>query len=195
MTVAQRQRLMQHRVIGHFGDRQTVTLRRRHTLMDHATGAILAALLVNGGQSSGAAVINLRAAKLQGRIVKGVQFQIAGDATVYTVGGPVEASSNALAAVQISPVLAQNAADGAVVTITRAYGDHAFPRLRGELIEEDADGAQLARSLVIYLSAEGAAITPTNGDVVVGLGTIADVKAWAPGGSAVRFDVLVGGVA
>src|SRR5687768_12159103 len=123
MTVALSQSRMQGRVIKHFGDRGTVTLRRRHTLLDRATGAGLASLLVNGNQSSGAAVINLRAAKLEGKIVHGVQFTIAGHAQTYTVGaGSVEAASSALAAVPISPVLAQNILDGAVVTITRAYG-------------------------------------------------------------------------
>lgn len=76
-------------------------------------------LVVDGATSAGASSISFRAMVLTGRLITGDQFAIAGDPTSYTIGGQVVSppTASVLAAVPFSPVLGQDAADGAGVTI------------------------------------------------------------------------------
>lgn len=74
-------------------------------------------LLTNGAFSKGATTINLDAATLTGILRRGNVLTITGDSQKYAVKADVTASGNALAAVSISPPLAQAVADNVAVTV------------------------------------------------------------------------------
>lgn len=118
MSLALRQRASLRRLAVRFGGTATATVRRHHTLHDAQDGSEISTLAVNGTASAGATTINLDTApRLHGSLPQGITFTIAGDGTTYTVASRVNAASNALASVAISPALAAEAADDAVVTV------------------------------------------------------------------------------
>lgn len=102
---------------------QQITLIRRTTLSGPNPAPnppLTENLVVNGAVLAGVSAISFRADILTGRVISGDQFTITGDATVYTISGQVISPTTAdtLTAVPFTPVLAQNAADGAAVVIT-----------------------------------------------------------------------------
>lgn len=198
MTTATAFTAMMDRNVRHFGDRGTVTIRRPHTLKSQRKGEPLATLLVNGAAVAGAATIGLRATQLEGRLVTGCKGTIAGNATVYTTTGVTDAASGVLAAVGITPVLAANAADGAVFTFTQPYADYAFYRMRGD--ERSAVSEGLERTgRILHLSAQAAPTTPEQGDFVIEAGgspeQISAVRPVNPGGGAARWTLMLGDIA
>ena len=167
MTATSSARLarMSRRVIRRFGDRQTITLRERCSLLNQITGAPLTALAAVGAHSAGAATLTLDATGLVGTLVKGAKLTIA--ATVYTVGAAVEAASGALTGVSISPVLAAPLADNGAVSVSQPYADYSYSVLRAAIVERElADGrTDTARSY--RLAAVDQTREPKSGDVVV----------------------------
>ncbi len=110
------------RLARHFGGQTQVTLRRQLGLSDPSTSGP-PTLAVDGTTALGSGTITLDASGMRGWMYAGVKFTIAGDATVYTVSTDLEAASNALTGLAFTPVLAAEAADDAVVTLTQEYGE------------------------------------------------------------------------
>lgn len=155
------------RLVRRFGTGLTVTLRRPHSLANSVTGAAFAALAMASAASSGATTISLDATNLIGTLPAGCVLTIAGVSGTYTTSAAATASSGALSVV-LTAGLAGAAANDAVVTITQAYGSHTFRAARGRLTtEEQGDAQRTADGRRYDLSAIGAAVTPTVGDVLV----------------------------
>lgn len=198
MSFAARQRALRARGVRHFGDNGTVTLRRRHTLKSQRKGTPAVSgvlLLVNDAALAGAVAIGLRADLLTGRLPKGCRFTIAGNATIYTTGADAEASGGALAGVTISPALAANAADGAVVTLSTPYVDYTLTVQRGEAPVDNLDTGerQTGRALHVAYTAD---VTPEPGDLVIvdaEAQPIAEVRPVDPGGGVAGWDLVLGG--
>ncbi len=143
MTLAQRQASSVRRLAARFGGGAVATVRRANTLKDENAGTVVSTLAVDGTTAAGQASINLDATRVTGTLVQGATFTIAGNATTYTVAADVTASSNALAGVTFTPVLAAEAADDAAVTITQAYGDTDYPASRAQFRQSDVDGENI----------------------------------------------------
>ncbi len=199
-TTAAAYAAMMSRNIRHFGDRGTVTIRRPHTLKSQRKGEPIGGtlLLVNGAFAAGAASISLRATQLEGRLVTGCKFTIAGNATVYTTTGQTDAASGVLTAVGITPVLAANAADGTVVTFTQPYADYTFCRMRGDERSAVSDGLERT-GRILHLEAQDATTIPEQGDFVIEAGgspePIAAVRPVNPGGAVARWTLSLGDIA
>jgi hypothetical protein len=198
VATAKQFRAMTARLVRHFGDGFTVTIRRRHTLKSQRKGTPTISgtlLVVNGAFSTGASAIGLRADLLTGKLPKGCKFTIAGNATEYTVGGDVTASGGALAGVSISPVLAANVVDATAVTFTQPYVDYpSVPVLSGDATLDNLDTGERQTGRVLRVPAT-TSITPEPGDFVVEGSAeqrIADVRTINPGGGAVRYDLVLG---
>lgn len=76
-------------------------------------------LVVDGATLTGSPTISLRADLMVGRLIANDEIMITGDPTAYVVGSQVisPTTSDTLTAVPISPTLAMDAADGAIVSI------------------------------------------------------------------------------
>lgn len=164
------------RLVRRFGAGGEVTVRRHHTLTNPSTGAALATLAVNGTTALGAAVIDLDATAVQGKLVAGITFTIAGDATTYTVAADSTAASNALASVTFTPVLAAEAADDAAVTVTSQSKDYAFKASAKRFTREQVgiSGVQTGDQL-LSVSALIEPIEITDQDQVLWNGTVFDI--------------------
>lgn len=189
------QQFMQNMVVRFQGDGRTCTLRRLHSLRDQSPGGAPTTLLVNGAQLAGASTLSLKGgAALTGVLVTGCKFTIAGNVTVYTTLMPTAAGAGGtLVVIPISPVLAANAGNLAVVTITQPYGDHTFAFCRGANQADDMEGAVRGRRRVLHLSATGATTVPEQGDLIVEDGlTISRVDTSNPGAGAARYSIVIG---
>lgn len=147
-----------------------VTLRRTSSLKNRVTGKALGTLSVASAALAGAAAINLTGMNLDGELVLGAKFTIAGHAATYTTTESTEASkatNDVLVDVGISPVLEAPAAQGAVVTITQAYSDQRYSALRGSVDEGLAEAQIEGRAKRIWLSALGAPRVPRRGDILI----------------------------
>lgn len=177
------------------GERATVTLRRRHSLLDPVEGEPPTTLLLNGAHAQGATAVNLRpAGKLAGRLVPGLRLTIGG--TQYEVDGEAEARANLLAAVPLAAPLEDAAADGAAVTV-EAYRDFTFSALYSSRADRLADGTMVrAGDQSLLLAAEGAETTPRSDDVLLVdelPGEVVEVEPLQPGGTALGWRVRRGG--
>lgn len=157
------------RLVRHFGEGATAALRTRHTLVSTLTGSILDSLEVDGAHVLGAMTLSLRATSVQGILVKGIEFQIAGDPTVYMALQNTEAVNDKLASVPIDPDLQQAAADGAVVTITSAFVDVTRPCAVTKFRDDQIDNEHvLAEDRMVVISLAPGPVDPEiSGDVVI----------------------------
>jgi predicted CXXCH cytochrome family protein len=97
-------------------------------------------LQVKTAAVAGATTIDLNTAgtsTVSGRLAPTNTFRIAGDDTLYTVQNTVTASSNTLAAVEISPALSKAAAAGTKVTVI-----YLGPLYAGDRLVTPVDGAE-----------------------------------------------------
>ena len=163
---------------------QMVTLRKTTSVFDPTTGvnaanpASTSALMVMGAASGGATTINLDAAAVTGRLVAGDTFTIAGDATVYTLDGAVNASANAFAGVTFTPALALAAADNAAVTVSFA-ADHAVKAAVRDFKPQEIIGLVAQGDRQVRIAANDLTVTPARHDKLIISGaefTILDVE-------------------
>jgi hypothetical protein len=140
-------------------------------------------LAVDGARSAGDFRIDFRAAALIGNLPVEVHFRIGNDPTLYTTTNNVTAAGNALRGVEFKPVLAQNAANNAVVAIIGQRGSinqllseatqalAALPNLVGvvglpvpaERLTQRSTAPQLQAKITEWTTLYGAArITPLN---------------------------------
>lgn len=197
MSTATRFRRSATRLMRHFSDGATITLRRRHTLKSQRRGTPTVALVVNGAHLAGVSAISLRADLLEGILLAGGKFTIAGNATVYTVQADAEATAAALSA-SISPVLAANAADGAAVTLTLSYVDYTFVGMRGRQDVENIDTGEASTRRLVHLAGENAPVTPRLTDFIVldsDPQIIAAIHPVNTGGGVIRWECALGGAA
>lgn len=81
-------------------------------------------LVIQGTVAGGAGSVVMAGSPFTGRFVSGDQFTIAGNTTVYTVNADCLSPTTAdTVTVTFTPVLAAQAADGAVVTVTKFAAD------------------------------------------------------------------------
>lgn len=158
MTFAARAERTADRLVRHFGNESTLTVRRSgEALTDPATGGVVSALAVRGTASVGAALITLDANSVFGTIGQGWKFNVAGDGTDYVVQADNTAAANIFTDVSILPVLAAEAADDAVVTITQRYGEWSYPAVRMAFRRDQVDGEHiLADDYMLVVSSLGA---------------------------------------
>lgn len=126
---------------------------------------------VAAAASAGAGTVSIKSTFTQGKLLAGDKFIITGDVTEYTITGPgVAASANQFAAVPITPVLAANAAQGAVVTFDFARDFAVRAAVAGYDAKEIGATVQIGdRRLVILqsdLDAAGMTDTPSSADVI-----------------------------
>ncbi len=163
------------RLVQRFGGGGTVTMRRRSTLANAATGAPVSALTLGASVSLGASSLSLTASNLVGSVPAGLVLTVAGVSGSYTVQSAAVASGGSVA-VTVSPVLASGASAGAAVTITQGYGEQTIRRARGRLTAEATDPSQrVAAARRYHLSAVGVTYAPAVGQVLVDGAEIADV--------------------
>src|SRR5690606_20934621 len=120
MSWAERATASVDRLVSHFGESGTVTVRTRHTLMDALLGSIVSDLELTADHAAGAVNLALAADNLQGELVAGVELSIEGHASAYTVNGSATAV-NGMITVPISPVLSVPAIEGTEVAISRGW--------------------------------------------------------------------------
>lgn len=182
------------RAIRRTGGRHQVTLRKHNTLQVEGLGSA-PALQIAGAKSTGATTITVDAPGLIGKAQKGSQLQIAGDATTYTVQAAVEVVAGKLT-LQISPGLAQPAADDAGVTVTQDYGDHLYYARRPEVRESDLALTQVdARVWKVHLEWSPDREPPEHGDFIHDEGRVEyvhDVRPVQPGAQAQAYVLMVG---
>lgn len=184
-----------------FGGDRTVTLRRRHSLQLQSTGEPVSALRTDGAQLAGVVALNLKGsggvagATVRGTLIAGATFTLTGDATVYTVGADVSASTaGKLAAVAIAPALVVGVSDGVLVTLVHAYADRTVYALRGEEDRRDDDRGRELGGIAYHLVGDDLA-APEAGDLILDgteTWTVASVRPVSPGGSPARWTVMVG---
>lgn len=183
-----------HGAIRSAGDRMTVTLRRRHSLLDPVAGKPPATLLLNGAHAQDAVAVNLKTAgKLAGRLVAGLRLTIGGEQ--YEVGGQIVATGNALASVPIAPGLGAAAADGDAVLV-EAFRDYTFTACSAALLEQLVDGSVRGGQQDLLLAAEDAPTTPQSDDVLLLGGIPSDaleVVPYQPGDTVLAWRVKRGG--
>jgi len=183
------------RLARHFGAGDTITVRRHHSLIDPAGGNITA-LAVDTLTALGAATIDLDATRVQGKLVAGITFTIASDATTYTTTNTVTAASNALAGVTFTPVLTQQAADDAVVTITGTYADYEFVKSKRSFMDRDIGDTIDASDRKLIVSALGQSIVPDDDDQILEGGVVLEVvtiRAYKPGDTEAGYVIWVKG--
>ncbi|KAA6230576.1 hypothetical protein EKD00_01860 [Chlorobium phaeovibrioides] len=101
---------------GHIGNRLGFEIFGNQNVGSHVKGtASVATLAVNGAVQKGATSLNLDATAVNGTLVAGDSFSIAGDPQRYVVAATLTAAGNAFSGVQVFPPLAQDAPDNAVV--------------------------------------------------------------------------------
>lgn len=135
------------------------------------------ALAAVGAHLAGVSSVTLDAATVTGLLVAGDTLTFAGHDEVYTVtGGPYVAAGNALAAVAISPALAENVADNEGVTVafdgTDAELLGLFTASKLRLVDGTLTRVGDFRVLVAQLSLDDAGVTPARGDEIF-RGTVA----------------------
>lgn len=169
MSYAARAMRSVDRLVRHFGEGATATLRARHSLISPLEGSIVETLEVDGPHLQGATTVSLRAASVQGLLIQGVELAIAGDPTVYSVTANVDAEGNALAAIPITPPLQQPAADGAAVTITLAFVDVSRPCAMTKFRDDQVDNEFILADdrLVVISLAPGPVDVEVSGDVTI----------------------------
>ena len=195
MSLAHRMRGMIHRNIRRFGDAATCTLTRYSTLRNGNTGVQLTAVSVNGTVAAGGSSITFDSPGLEGTLVASSTFTIAGNATVYTVTTDVEAASGALTSVAFSPVLAAEATDDLVATLsTGATYTPSCAVLSPR--DWDVDGSLVHQdSRIVWLSAEDLTITPRDTDELTVNGEaeqIVLIRFAQPGSTPAGYRVVVG---
>lgn len=173
------------------GGQSTVTHRRPHTLRDGRAGG-LPVVLLQGVHASGASILTMDAANLEGVLPQGIVLTITGVSGTYTTTGPKKAVAGVLTAVGITPSLAGAGADNAVVTV----GDfvvHSFDCAVGMYREEDLNDQIQSTDRKVYVDTSGAVVEWTEDDIAVlddGVPRqVALVRAVAPDGT-VRGVVL-----
>jgi hypothetical protein len=142
-----------------------VTLRRNSTLRNRTTSAAITAPTLSAAVTAGASTVSLTSTSLQGRLPEGAKFTIAGNATEYTTTADVEAASNVLSSVPVTPVIAANASLGAVVTITQTYGDESYTAMQGAL-DQEASAHIEGATRRLHLAGGDGLRAPLEGDLV-----------------------------
>lgn len=132
------------RVIRRAGGGATAVIRRSHSLADHTEGEVLADLRVSGNHLAGAATVTLTGDSLSGAAVSGMQLTIG--ATAYTVAADATAAGGSVSVTLTSGLVAP-AADGAAVTISRAYGDTTWIAFQPVTEAEEGNGENAERLL------------------------------------------------
>lgn len=186
MSAAARATARDARIVRRFGDGLTYSLRRKNSLAKALT--VAAAALAGASSISFTASGGLR--KNDGRVVKGATFTLAGVAGVYTVAADATVTVNPLV-LSFTPVLAGPVAQGAALTWTQPYAEHAFKAMNGSSQETTDENMVAAGELVRWLLAEAGLQTPEAGDDLGGL-AIKRVEPIGPGASPSRFKVIVG---
>ena len=196
MSIVARFRGSQERLIRHFGEAGTVTLRQRHSLRDPSTGSVPTTLAVAGLTAVGSGVIDLDATYLEGSLIPGITFTIAGDATSYTAENTVEAGSNVLSGVAFVPPLATQAADDAVVTLVSTTADTTVKAAVSRFVDEVIDGTRImAGDRLVILDVKDLSVEVDTETQVVANGTvyqIQDVLPLSPGASNFAMRLHVG---
>ena len=187
-----RTRRMVSRVVRHLGERQTVTLRRRHSLVDGSDGPPATLSLV-GAHPAGATAVTLDASQLDGTLPPGLRLTIGG--VLYTVAGETRAKSNALADVPLAAALAADAADNAVVTV-EAYRDFTFHAQASRRGERFGDGTDRAGAEALLLAADHAPAVPRADDLLIVAGearALIAVDPIRPGGTTAGWRIQTEG--
>jgi hypothetical protein len=147
--------------------------------------------------AAGASSLMLAGTGAKGDLPKGLTFAVAGDATTYTLSSAAAAAGGSLS-VSFTPVLAQIAAVGAVVTFASSVDYPNLPALRGRLMEQDVARGFSGDATRLEIAAEAlGSVVPERGDLVEFGGRIEavlDVLRIGPNNTAVRFDLIVGEV-
>lgn len=179
---AQRAKATADRLVRRFGGGATATISRPNSLVNRLTGQAYAALAVDGTTSAGAGTITLDAVNLKGVMRKGTTYTIAGDATVYTTSADVTAASGALTGVTFTPVLAAEASDDAVVTITQNGGSYSYVCAVKGFREEDINGTDVkGDDRMVILSLVGEDLTDlSTKDVLTVQGTVEQIQRVLP---------------
>lgn len=136
------------------GGGSTATLRLRHTLANSVQGKVISALFLVGAHPAGVLSLTADAQALTGVIYKGVQFTVAGSATIYTASSRARAASGQIV-ITFTPALAANALDNATVTIVQPYGETTWDAAKaGESAEntEGGSGDSAARGVRLALA-------------------------------------------
>lgn len=141
----------------------------------------MSTLAVDGTTAVGASSITLDGATVIGTLPIGITFTIAGDATVYTTTNAVDASSNSLAAVTFSPVLAAEAADDAVVTLTAEFATYTFPCAVLAFEERDITGTTTqSGDRTVVLDITGNTVVPSDDDQLTVQGKVVSIESIKP---------------
>lgn len=181
MSFAARAAATADRLVRHFGEGATATIRSRHSLISTIEGSIVEHLQVDGAHGEGATTLAMRATSVQGLLISGIGFMIAGDATAYTVTADTFADDDELASVPIDPPLSQAAADGAEVTIVQGFVDVNRPCVVTRMRDDQVDNEHVLADdrLVVISLAPGPADVEVSGDITIG-GRRYPVKAILP---------------
>ena len=195
MTVAAAMQDLDDRTLRYFGDESTVTLRKFVSLRNANDGSPLHTLSVNGLTSSGATSIDLDAPGLEGDLLAGVTFTIAGDVTTYTVAADVSASGSELSGVTFTPALVTDAADDAAVTVGK-YLEQTLAAELGVVSSEEADGTLVRMGdRKVWVTAKGSSWVPDEDtDVLIGSERFKVIAArhFDSGGGSQVFELVVG---
>lgn len=106
-------------ISGEIGTRYGMRFLEMQGVPSHTKGtASTGTLAVNGATAAGATTIALDAGSVNGTLVAGDTFVIAGQTQRYAVTATATASGNAFASVSFTPPLVAAAADNAVVTVS-----------------------------------------------------------------------------
>ena len=161
-----------------------ITYRRRTTISGAnpaPSPPTYVAPVVNGATLAGASSINFGVDLTQGgvftgRLIAGDTFQVAGDATTYTVTGQVVSPSNSdtLTGVPFTPNLARNAANGAAVTfafvadtpnVSALITDYPARLIDGQTITEKDHRVRMLASALAFDPQIGDIVILTSGEV------------------------------
>lgn len=164
------------RLVRHFGEGHQITLRRIHSLKDPQTGKAVATLDVKGTVAIGGSTIDLDKTYLEGELKSGIQFTVAGDATVYETTNAIRASLNVLTGVTFTPVLVAEATDNAVVTISNPFKDFVFPCTVGRFRLMDLNDQIQSADRKITASVLGATVEWDDDDEALLDGKLLQVK-------------------
>lgn len=141
------------------------TLRRQNTIIP---GALKLSSALSAGATSLTAVAS-GTGTLNGKVVSGSVFSIAGVTGTYTATSDAQAAAGSIT-IPFSPAIpaGQSASINAAVTFTRAYKDHSYPVLNRQVSAEDAErvDAGLQIRLLPYTSGLPA---PDNGNLLDGI--------------------------
>lgn len=155
------------RMTRRFGGGDTATLRRPLALTSQSTGTLVTALALVGTHASGATSLTIDATSAKGTVPAGVTLTVAGVAGTYTTQADASASSNSIT-VTVSPGLASEGADDAVVTLTTTKVDYTLHAAEmGSKGMPMGGGLEEAGVRKLLISPVGVSVLPEVGDHIV----------------------------